>query len=174
MVDFNSMGRTEFIDFIWDIIEDEAFEYGGEPEFTKDEFVKACARFFGYGVEPPTSFEGRVLDRANNKFKDLYFIRHYGVEPGSSIEIYQLDDLGLVPESSGWGGNKQLQWLFSYYVHYSHRHKRCIPTGKGSIVQMDNCNHFLTKAKSARDALNNYWTAFDIAFPRRKPEVDNV
>lgn len=170
MTDFDSMGRTEFIDFIWDIIEDDEFQYGGEPEFTKDEFVKACSRFFGYGVEPPTSFEGRVLDRANNKFKDLYFIRHYGVEPGSSIEVWQLDDLGLVPESSGWGGNKQLQWLFGYYAD-RRCHNHYIPTGKGTIVQMDNSNHFLTKAKSAREALNNYWTAFDIAFSQRKPEA---
>ncbi len=43
--------RKEFIDDIYGIIEDQAFEYGGKPEMTKDEFVGLCNKYFNGNLQ---------------------------------------------------------------------------------------------------------------------------
>ena len=43
--------RNEFIDDIYAIIEDQAFQYGGKPEMTKDEFIGLCNKYFNGNLQ---------------------------------------------------------------------------------------------------------------------------
>lgn len=91
-----------------------------------------------------------------NPYKDLYLVIYYPVEDRSSIEVFELGDLGRVPVTSTWGNIEQLRdYLDSYKMAKLKNNKLT-----ENIIAYNNCWWFMTKAENCRDALAIFWDEF--------------
>ena len=93
----------------------------------------------------------------NNKFKNLFLIDYYPIFPGQKLEIIQLDDLGLVPEDSCYGGVDKRREQFEYYKSAIKRHAILFPSGEGTLVGFNNSWMFLIKAFNTEEALDRFF-----------------